>query len=79
LKVERRKVAYEELAGFEEIGACGTAAVISPIKRIYDADEEREFFYGNEPGPWSIKLYKKLRAIQYGDEPDIYGWTTVVE
>jgi branched-chain amino acid aminotransferase len=79
LKVERRKVTYEELAGFEEIGACGTAAVISPIKRIYDADEEREFLYGTEPGPWSTKLYNKLRAIQYGDEPDTHGWTTVLE
>lgn len=79
LKVERRKVPYEELASFEEIGACGTAAVISPVKRIYDADENREFLYGNNPGPWSDKLYHKLLAIQYGDEPDKYGWTQIVE
>lgn len=79
MKVERRKVPYEELSTFEEIGACGTAAVISPIKRIYDADENREFLYGKEPGPWSTRLYNKLRAIQYGDESDRYGWTTVVE
>lgn len=79
LKVERRKVPYEELGSFEEIGACGTAAVISPIKRIYDADEEREFMYGTEAGKWSTKLYNKLRAIQYGDEADKYGWITYVE
>ena len=79
MKVEQRKVPYEELATFEEIGACGTAAVISPIKRIYDADEEKEFFYGKEPGPWSTKLYNKLRAIQYGDEADLFGWTTLVD
>lgn len=79
MKVEQRKVPYEELATFEEIGACGTAAVISPIKRIYDADEEKEFFYGNEPGPWSTKLYNKLRALQYGDEADLFGWTTIVD
>ncbi len=79
LKVEHRKVPYEELVTFEEIGACGTAAVISPIRRIYDADENREFLYGNNPGPWSTKLYHKLLAIQYGDEPDIYGWTQIVE
>mgnify|MGYP001094021497 FL=1 len=78
MKVERRKVPYEELASFEEIGACGTAAVISPVKRIYDADEDREFLYGTEPGVWSTRLYNKLRAIQYGDEPDIYGWNTVI-
>ena len=79
LKVEKRKVPYEELNTFEEVGACGTAAVISPIKRIYDADNNNEFTYGNEPGPWSTKLYNKLRAIQYGDEPDRHGWITLVE
>ncbi len=30
LKVEQRPVLEEELATFEEAGACGTAAVISP-------------------------------------------------
>lgn len=79
MKVERRKVPLEELASFEEVGACGTAAVISPVKRIYDADLEKEYLYGNEPGAWSVKLYQKLQAIQNGDEPDPYGWTQVVE
>lgn len=79
LKVEKRKVPYEELSSFEEVGACGTAAVISPIKRIYDADLDKEFLYGREPGKWSTQLYNKLRAIQYGDEPDHYGWITIVE
>jgi branched-chain amino acid aminotransferase len=79
LKVEKRKVPYEEISTFEEVGACGTAAVISPIKRIYDADKDCEFVYGTEPGPWSTKLYNKLRAIQYGDEDDKFGWITLVE
>lgn len=78
LKVEKRKVGYEELSTFEEVGACGTAAVISPVKRILDADENREFHYGEEPGIWSTRLYKKLRAVQYGDEPDVYGWNTII-
>lgn len=79
LKVEKRKVPYEELSSFEEVGACGTAAVISPVKRIYDADENHEFLYGTEPGVWTTKLYNKLRAIQYGDEPDTHGWVTILE
>ncbi len=79
LEVEKRKVPYAELAEFEEVGACGTAAVISPIKRIYDLDEKNEFLYGSEPGPWSLKLYHKLRAIQYGTEPDTHNWTTVID
>ena len=34
MKVERRAIPIEELETFEEAGACGTAAVISPIERI---------------------------------------------
>ncbi len=78
LKVEQRQVLYEELSTFEEIGACGTAAVISPIKGIYDSDNDKWYNYGTEPGKWSTKLYNKLRAIQYGDEPDKYNWVELI-
>ena len=81
LKVERRPVPVEELATFEEAGACGTAAVISPIARIDDVDVDKSYVFSKdgEPGPISLKLYNKLRAIQYGDEPDVHGWVTIVE
>lgn len=81
LKVERRLIPVEELATFEEAGACGTAAVISPISRIDDLSENRtyEFSKDGQAGPISLKLYNKLRAIQYGDEPDKYGWVTLVD
>lgn len=79
MEVEVRPVPIEELAEFDEVGACGTAAVISPIKRVYDADMDKEYLYGSEPGKISVKLYEKLRAIQYGTEPDPYGWTDIVE
>ena len=79
LEVEERAILTEELAEFDEIGACGTAAVISPIKRVYDADLDKEYLYGTEPGKISVQLYNKLRGIQYGTEPDPYGWTTIIE
>jgi branched-chain amino acid aminotransferase len=81
LKVEQRQVPVEELATFEEAGACGTAAVISPIERIddYDTNVSYVFTKDSKPGPISDKLYHKLQAIQYGDEPDTHGWVTVVE
>ena len=31
------------------------------------------------PPAISEKLYNKLRAIQYGDEADPYGWVMIVE
>ena len=81
LKVERRHIPVEELETFEEAGACGTAAVISPISQIDDLENNKSIRFGNPDvaGEWSTKLYHRLRAIQYGDEPDKFGWITVVE
>lgn len=81
LKVERRPIPEEELATFEEAGACGTAAVISPIQRIDDPENNRSYVISKDgkPGEICSKLYHKLRAIQYGDEPDVHGWVTIVE
>ena len=80
MKVERRPIPEEELATFEEAGACGTAAVISPISYIDDLDTGVRYTFSEDgkPGPWSTKLYNHLRAIQYGVEEDKHGWTTVV-
>jgi len=79
MRVEERQIDVEELAEFDEVGACGTAAVISPIKRVYDADKDIEYLYGPEPGKMSVKLYEKLRGIQYGIEPDPYNWTSIID
>ena len=81
MEVERRANPEEELRTFEEAGACGTAAVISPIQRIDDPEKDHSYVFSadGKPGPISTKLYNKLRAIQYGDEPDLYGWITIVE
>ena len=78
MKVERRAIAEEELETFEEAGACGTAAVISPISRIDDVKTGKSYVFGEKPGPWSEKLFNLLRGIQYGIEEDKHGWTRVV-
>ena len=80
MTVEQRQVPVEELSTFEEAGACGTAAVISPIERIDDFDENISYVFSKDgqPGPICDKLYHKLIAIQYGDEPDNHGWVTEV-
>jgi len=81
MKTERRRVPVEELASFEETGACGTAAVISPIGKIVDPDMNKIYEYckDGKPGPATMKLYNKLVGIQSGDEADEFGWMTVVE
>lgn len=78
MKVERRPVAEDELDSFEEAGACGTAAVISPISHLDDLETGKVYNFGDKPGPWSTKLYETLRGIQYGTIEDKHGWTTVV-
>lgn len=80
MKVERRQIPEEELDTFEEAGACGTAAVISPISYIDDLDTNKRYTFSKDgkPGPISTKLYNHLRGIQYGTEEDKHGWTTVV-
>jgi branched-chain amino acid aminotransferase len=81
LNVERRPIAIEELEGFEEAGACGTAAVISPIERIDDLDMKKSYVFTKDgkPGPVSTKLYERLLAIQYGETEDIHNWNTVLD
>ncbi len=80
LKVERRQIPEEELSTFEEAGACGTAAVISPISYIDDLDTGVRYTFSEDgkPGPVSTKLYETLRGIQYGTVEDKHGWTKVV-
>ena len=78
LTVERRQIPEEELATFEEAGACGTAAVISPISYIDDLDTGVRYSFSEKPGPISTRLYNHLRGVQYGTEEDKHGWTTVV-
>jgi len=78
LNVIRAPIALDSLDRFREVGACGTAAVITPIHAIHYG--ERVFRYGerNVAGPTLSRLYKALQAVQYGDAPDKHGWLVEV-
>jgi branched-chain amino acid aminotransferase len=81
MTVEHRPVRIEELETFDEVGACGTAAVISPIKKIVDRETGKEYHYckDGKAGTVSTRLYNKLKGIQEGLEPDVHQWNLVVE
>jgi len=81
MEVERRKVDVTELADFDEVGACGTAAVITPIKKILDRDSTNVYEYckDGKAGHVSTKLYQSLQGIQYGEVDDKFGWNLIVE
>lgn len=81
MKVEKRQVSVEELETFEEAGACGTAAVITPIRTIADPTRNKIYSYGEgcEPGPVSTKLYQRLTSIQFAESPDTFSWMTEID
>ena len=66
----RGLVEYEEILGFREIGACGTATVVAPIASITRGEKKYE---------WSshetlLSLRDELNAIQFGEAEDKHGW-----
>ena len=81
MKVEVRPIPEDELSTFEEAGACGTAAVISPIARLDDPESGKSYVFSTDgsAGPVSERLYTTLRNIQYGIEEDKHGWITIIE
>jgi branched-chain amino acid aminotransferase len=81
MKVEARPVAFDEMVTFEEAGACGTAAVITPINKIVDIDHETVYTIAKngQPGPNTVRLYQQLVGIQNGDLPDTHGWNLIIE
>lgn len=81
MKVEKRPVLLEELADFDEAGACGTAAVITPIHKVVDPAMDVTYTFGNpdNPGPLITKLYETLVGIQNGDLEDPFGWTKILD
>jgi len=74
-RVEERPVRLEELDNFAETGACGTAAVITPIESITVEGKEIVYLKDGKPGPYCTELYEALTGIQFGSRPDPYGWT----
>jgi len=78
LKVERRKIDFNEVASFREVAACGTAVVIVPIESITDErvqGRSKTITIGDGRSfPVMMSLYNRVTAIQRGDEPDKFNW-----
>ena len=75
LEVEEREIYLTELEDFAECGLCGTAAVISPVGKIYDHGKEICLPSGmDEMGPVTKKLYETLTGIQMGTIEAPEGW-----
>lgn len=77
-KVEERQVTFEEVAQgkFDEIAACGTAAIITPVRKIVRGEQVILIGKGDqtEIGPGFEQLYNEYRGVQSGEIKDTFGW-----
>jgi branched-chain amino acid aminotransferase len=87
LTVEERDIPIEEMESFDEVLAVGTAVVVTPIGSVTmlgeeeDGSDEKKYQFGSseEIGATTRRLYDRVRAIQYGEEEDKYGWNLKIE
>jgi len=87
LTVEERDIPIGEMESFDEVLAVGTAVVVTPVGSVTmlggeedgTADKKYEFGSSEEVGPVTRKLYDRVRAIQFGEEEDTYGWNFKIE
>ncbi|MCY3021017.1 MAG: branched-chain amino acid aminotransferase [Planctomycetota bacterium] len=79
-KVEERCIPVAELVAankagrLKEVFACGTAAVVTPIREIMHG---KQVLYRNrrdKPGELTMRLRQQLVDIQFGRAPDPFGW-----
>ena len=87
LTVEERDIPMEEMESFDEVLAVGTAVVVTPVGSVTmlgeeeDGSDDKKYEFGSseEVGPMTRKLYDRVRAIQFGEEEDTYGWNFKIE
>lgn len=79
LSVEERDCRVDALDEFVEAGACGTAAVITPIGGIEVNGKLHVFHSETEVGPVTKKLYETLVGIQFGEIEGPDGWVYKVK
>ena len=81
MEIEERAIDLRaEIDSFVEVAACGTAAVLSPVGKIW-LDNNWHSFYekGTQVGPIMQKLYDLLCQLQCGEREDHFNWTEEAE
>jgi branched-chain amino acid aminotransferase len=78
LNVLEQDIYINQLDHLVEAGACGTAAIITPIGSITYQGHKHVFPASKTMGETTKKLYELLIGIQFGDIKDPDGWITVL-
>jgi len=79
LKVEERDVYINNLDEFSEVGACGTAAAVTPIYEIIYKDKVIYYKDSEKVGFVSIQLSMLMNDIQVGDVKLNNNWIKEVK
>jgi branched-chain amino acid aminotransferase len=77
--VEKRDIKIDELSTFDEVVACGTAVVVTPIGSLTRFDETGEkevakYQFTEDVGETTRRLYDIVRGIQNGEIEDKHNW-----
>lgn len=83
LTIEQRDIEVGELASFDEVIACGTAVVVTPVGSLtrLDAGSEasEKYQFSEDVGTTTRSLYDSVRSIQNGEVEDKYNWNFKVQ
>jgi branched-chain amino acid aminotransferase len=80
IAVAERAITTDELAAahaagtLSEVFACGTAAVITPIRELVHRGQVIYRNAGSAPGPITTDLKRTLTDLQFGRAADPFGW-----
>jgi branched-chain amino acid aminotransferase len=80
MAVAERPITTDELAAAHAAGtlseafACGTAAVITPIRELVHRGQVIYRNAGSAPGPVTTDLKRTLTDLQFGRAADPFGW-----
>lgn len=83
MTVEQQEVPIAELADFDEVIACGTAVVVTPVGSLTQLDDGGEvstrYEFSEDVGKTTRRLYDQVRSIQNGEVEDKYNWNFKVQ
>lgn len=74
LAVEKRPIDISEIKEFSEIGAVGTAAVLTPVASLNYKGKDILIGSQETAGPVLTRLFELYTKIQTGEAPDTHKW-----
>ncbi len=79
MEVIEEDVYIDQLDQYSEAGACGTAAIITPIGYIDFQGKEHIIYSRTDVGPKTRELYNVLIGIQFGEIEAPTGWIHIIK